>query len=72
MSAVFLSQSASLLGRFHDRDRDYRLAADAAVELLRHPVALLENPHPNPKLTLPRDLAYAEFLLAGESAGREP
>jgi 2-C-methyl-D-erythritol 4-phosphate cytidylyltransferase len=36
----------------------------AAVELLRHPVALLENPHPNPKLTTPADLAYLEFLLA--------
>jgi 2-C-methyl-D-erythritol 4-phosphate cytidylyltransferase len=35
----------------------------AAVELLRHPVALLENPHPNPKLTAPADLAYLEFLL---------
>jgi 2-C-methyl-D-erythritol 4-phosphate cytidylyltransferase len=50
-----------------------RLTDDAAaVELLRHPVALLENPHPNPKLTHPRDLAYAEFLLAAEAAGREP
>ena len=35
----------------------------AAVELLKHPVALLENPHPNPKLTTPADLAYLEFLL---------
>jgi 2-C-methyl-D-erythritol 4-phosphate cytidylyltransferase len=36
----------------------------AAVEFLKHPVALLENTHPNPKLTTPADLAYAEFLLA--------
>jgi len=36
----------------------------AAVELLGHPVALLENVHPNPKLTLPKDLALIEFLLA--------
>lgn len=36
----------------------------AAVELLKHPVALLENAHPNPKLTTPADLAYAEFLLS--------
>lgn len=36
----------------------------AAVELLRHPIALLENPHPNPKLTKPSDLAYLEYLLA--------
>jgi 2-C-methyl-D-erythritol 4-phosphate cytidylyltransferase len=34
----------------------------AAVEFLRHPVALLENAHPNPKLTTPNDLAYFEFL----------
>jgi 2-C-methyl-D-erythritol 4-phosphate cytidylyltransferase len=36
----------------------------AAVELLKHPVALLENPHPNPKLTTPADLPYLEFLLS--------
>ena len=36
----------------------------AAVELLGHPVALLENPHPNPKLTTPADLAYFEFINA--------
>ncbi len=36
----------------------------AAVELVRHPVALLENTHPNPKLTTPNDLAYFEFLLS--------
>ena len=35
----------------------------AAVELLKHPVALLENAHPNPKITTPADLAYVEFLL---------
>ena len=36
----------------------------AAVELLKHPVALLENPHPNPKLTTPADLPHLEFLLS--------
>lgn len=36
----------------------------AAVELLKHPVALLENTRPNPKLTTPADLPYLEFLLA--------
>ena len=36
----------------------------AAVELVKHPIALLENPHPNPKLTTPADLAYLEFLLS--------
>lgn len=34
-----------------------------AVERLGHRVTFLENPHPNPKLTTPADLAYAEFLL---------
>ena len=36
----------------------------AAVERLGHTVALLENDHPNPKLTSPKDLAYLEFLMA--------
>ena len=46
-----------------------RITDDAsAVELLKHPVALLENTHPNPKLTPPADLAYAEFLVANTSA----
>jgi 2-C-methyl-D-erythritol 4-phosphate cytidylyltransferase len=38
----------------------------AAVELLGLPVALLENTHPNLKLTSPKDLSYLEFLLAPE------
>src|SRR5271157_4915691 len=36
----------------------------AAVELLGHAVAMLENPFPNPKITAPQDMAYVEFLLA--------
>jgi 2-C-methyl-D-erythritol 4-phosphate cytidylyltransferase len=40
----------------------------AAVELLGHPIALLENTHPNPKLTTPADLAYLEFLISGLNA----
>ena len=41
-----------------------RITDDAsAVELLKHPVALLENTYPNPKLTTPFDLPYLEFLL---------
>jgi 2-C-methyl-D-erythritol 4-phosphate cytidylyltransferase len=44
--------------------RGLRLTDDAqAVEHLGHPIALLENPHPNPKLTTPVDLRYLEFLL---------
>jgi 2-C-methyl-D-erythritol 4-phosphate cytidylyltransferase len=34
----------------------------AAVETLKHPVALLENTYPNPKLTTPADLPYFEYL----------
>jgi 2-C-methyl-D-erythritol 4-phosphate cytidylyltransferase len=46
-------------------DRRLTITDDAAaVELLKHPIALLENPHPNPKLTTPADLPYLEFLLA--------
>ena len=51
----------------------HRLTDDAAaVSLLRHPVALLENPFPNPKLTTPSDLAYLEFLLTPRAESRAP
>lgn len=33
------------------------------LEEAGHPVFLVENPHPNPKITFPRDLALAEKLL---------
>ncbi|CAM2832296.1 IspD/TarI family cytidylyltransferase [Rariglobus hedericola] len=36
----------------------------AAVELLKHPVAILENSHANPKLTTPADLPWFEYLLS--------
>lgn len=40
----------------------------AALELAtEHRVTFLENTHPNPKITRPSDLAYAEFLLAEKS-----
>ena len=39
----------------------------AAVELLKHPVAILENSLPNPKLTTPADLPWFEYLLAQKS-----
>jgi len=39
----------------------------AAVEPLRHPIALLENRHPNPKLTTPADFAWCEFLLTARA-----
>jgi 2-C-methyl-D-erythritol 4-phosphate cytidylyltransferase len=45
-------------------ERRIHVTDDAqAVEQLGHPIALLENAHPNPKLTTPGDLAYLEFLL---------
>jgi 2-C-methyl-D-erythritol 4-phosphate cytidylyltransferase len=51
----------------HVARRKLALTDDAAaVELLKHPIALLENPHPNPKLTTAADLAYLEFLLSSE------
>jgi 2-C-methyl-D-erythritol 4-phosphate cytidylyltransferase len=45
-----------------------RQITDDAVEQLGLPVALLENPHPNPKLTTPADLPYFEFLLGRAAA----
>jgi 2-C-methyl-D-erythritol 4-phosphate cytidylyltransferase len=63
--------SRGLIARGYARARaaGRRLSDDAAaVELLGHPIALLENPRPNPKLTTPSDLAYLEFLLAREGA----
>lgn len=43
--------------------RKRRITDDAqAVEELGHPIALLENPFPNLKLTTPADLTYLEFL----------
>jgi 2-C-methyl-D-erythritol 4-phosphate cytidylyltransferase len=48
--------------------RRVRVTDDAqAVELLGHPIALLENAHPNPKLTTPADLPLVEFLLARDA-----
>lgn len=56
-----------LIVRAYERvvSRGRKITDDAAaVELLHHPVALLENPYPNPKLTTPADLAYLDFLLS--------
>lgn len=42
----------------------------AALETVtRHRVTLVENPGPNPKITGPADLDYAEFLLAAGRRG---
>ena len=59
--------SKALIDRAYARVRALRRVVTddaAAVELLGHPVYLLENPHSNLKLTSPRDLAHLEFLLA--------
>ncbi len=66
--------SRKLLCRAYEAVTKRKLAITddaAAVELLKHPIALLENPHPNPKLTTPADLAYLEFLLA-RADGADP
>lgn len=60
----------ALIARAYEkvRSRELHITDDAqAVEELDHPIALLENSHPNPKLTTPADLAYLEFLLAREA-----
>ncbi len=55
-----------------DIRKAYASARDAAVsmtddcsalERLGHPISLLENPHPNPKITRPADVALVRFLL---------
>jgi 2-C-methyl-D-erythritol 4-phosphate cytidylyltransferase len=64
--------SRKLICRAYDRvvRKGLEITDDAAaVELLKHPVALLENPYPNPKLTTPADLAYLEFLLTPTPTG---
>ena len=64
-----------LIGRAYAKvaARGLSITDDAAsVELLKHPVALLENPYPNPKLTTPADLAYLEFLLTQNTGSRAP
>lgn len=49
-------------------NRNAKLTDDAsAVELLKHPVALLENNAPNPKLTTAADLVWFEHLLASQT-----
>jgi 2-C-methyl-D-erythritol 4-phosphate cytidylyltransferase len=62
--------SRELIARAYARvaDRKLHITDDAqAVEQLGHSIALLENAHPNPKLTTPSDLAYLEFLLTREN-----
>jgi 2-C-methyl-D-erythritol 4-phosphate cytidylyltransferase len=63
--------SRDLIARAYARiaEKKIRVTDDAqAVEQLGHPIALLENARPNPKLTTPQDLAYLEFLLGEKGA----
>jgi 2-C-methyl-D-erythritol 4-phosphate cytidylyltransferase len=49
-------------------EKELHITDDAsAVELLKKPVALVENPHANPKLTTPADLPWFEYLLAAQT-----
>jgi len=67
--------SRKLICRAYARvtERKLEITDDAsAVELLKHPIALLENPYPNPKLTTPADLAYLEFLLSARTDSKAP
>jgi 2-C-methyl-D-erythritol 4-phosphate cytidylyltransferase len=62
--------SKALINRAYARVKARKLVVTddaAAVELIGHPVALLENTLPNLKLTSPKDLDYLEFLLAPAS-----
>lgn len=55
-----------LIVRAYNRaaNTDATLTDDAAaVELLRHPIAILENKDPNPKLTTAADIPWFEYLL---------
>jgi 2-C-methyl-D-erythritol 4-phosphate cytidylyltransferase len=59
--------SRDLITRAYARviEKKLRITDDAqAVELLGAPIALLENPHPNLKLTTPADFPWLEFLLS--------
>jgi len=54
-----------ILDAYTSLEESRRVTDDAqAMEFAGKPVFFYENPEPNPKLTTPRDLAYAEFLFA--------
>jgi len=62
--------SRDLIAKAYARvaEKKLHITDDAqAVEQLGHPIALLENSTPNPKLTTPADLQYLEFLLTHSS-----
>ncbi len=55
------------------RDRGLLVTDDtAACDLIGQRVRLVESAEPNPKITVPRDVAYVEGLLRGSVARRSP
>lgn len=58
-------QYADLLQAYQFVEAENRIVTDdaAAISALGKPVTLVPNPHPNPKLTTPGDLACIEHLL---------
>ncbi len=63
--------SRDLITRAYARviEKKLSITDDAqAVELLGAPIALLENPYPNPKLTTPADFAWLKFLLSRDQS----
>lgn len=62
-----------LIVRAYNRaaNTDATLTDDAAaVELLRHPIAILENKDPNPKLTTAADIPWFEYLLGSSRSAK--
>ncbi len=58
-----------ILAAYTSLEASRRVTDDAqAMEVAGRPVFYYENPEPNPKLTTPRDLAYAEYLFAERAA----
>ena len=60
--------SIDLLRRAYDEvlARNLPVTDDvSAAEAIGHPTKLVEDPYPNPKITVPADLATAEALLQG-------
>ncbi|MCX6952399.1 MAG: 2-C-methyl-D-erythritol 4-phosphate cytidylyltransferase, partial [Verrucomicrobia bacterium] len=65
--ATFIARDLITKAYAKVQSRGLHVTDDAqAVEQLSHPIALLENTFPNPKLTTPADLPYLEFLLSRE------
>jgi len=53
-----------LLDGLYEAEKEKKTVTDdmAAVELLGHPIGMIEPDYPNPKITTPEDFSYAQFL----------